>query len=233
MPPSDRVSPLWTLWLPLAVLVVLLLAVNIDRGFYDEWIDGEEGVQEMLQSLTTAAGLVFALLGFALARRQGRGWLAAYLALAALCCLYVTGEELSWGQHLLGWETPEGWAQINDQEETNLHNLGAILNELPRHLLSAAVLIGGLALPLLGRAWPGLYRLPQAVLLPPASLWPIALLSGLCGLSREKFVLDGELLGHGSEAQETYLYWFVLLYLIVLWRRLKAAAPRPAVARAA
>lgn len=233
VPASDRLSPVWTLWLPLAFLLGQLLAVHLDRPFYDEWIDGEEGVLEMLQSFTTAAGFVLAVLGARLALRQERGWLAAYFILAAVCCFYVTGEELSWGQHLLGWETPLGWAEINDQEETNLHNLGTLLNELPRHLLSGAVLVGGLALPLLGRVWPRLYRLPQAIVLPPVSFWPIALLSGLSGLSREKFLYDGELLGHGSEAQESYLYWFVLLYLIVLRRRVKALPARGEAARAA
>ena len=33
------------------------------------------------------------------------------------------GEEISWGQRILGIETPESLEGINDQGETNLHNL--------------------------------------------------------------------------------------------------------------
>lgn len=36
-----------------------------------------------------------------------------------VCC----GEEASWGQHLIGFETPEVLAQLNAQDELNIHNL--------------------------------------------------------------------------------------------------------------
>jgi hypothetical protein len=45
-----------------------------------------------------------------------------WLLLAVLmfvCC----GEEASWGQHLIGFETPEIVAGLNAQDETNIHNL--------------------------------------------------------------------------------------------------------------
>jgi hypothetical protein len=33
------------------------------------------------------------------------------------------GEEISWGQRLVGWETPKIFQEINRQKETNIHNL--------------------------------------------------------------------------------------------------------------
>jgi len=33
------------------------------------------------------------------------------------------GEEISWGQRILGWMTPDFWSDINKQKETNIHNL--------------------------------------------------------------------------------------------------------------
>jgi hypothetical protein len=41
-----------------------------------------------------------------------------YLALGILC-LICFGEELSWGQHIFHWETPEFLREINTQKETN------------------------------------------------------------------------------------------------------------------
>ena len=35
----------------------------------------------------------------------------------------VAGEEISWGQRVFGWETPQTVAEVNLQQETNLHNL--------------------------------------------------------------------------------------------------------------
>lgn len=37
--------------------------------------------------------------------------------------LYFGLEEISWGQRIFGWETPAGFAEINYQNETNIHNL--------------------------------------------------------------------------------------------------------------
>jgi hypothetical protein len=56
------------------------------------------------------------------ARRAAAWRRVAYICLALL--LFVAcGEELSWGQHHLGFETPESIKEINAQEEVNLHNL--------------------------------------------------------------------------------------------------------------
>ena len=47
-----------------------------------------------------------------------------YLGLALLF-LFGAGEEISWGQRLLGFETPAAISEVNRQEEFNLHNLSA------------------------------------------------------------------------------------------------------------
>ncbi len=222
-PATDRLAPLWWLWLPLAFLALALVTANLWPTFYELYVDGEHGFMESLQALHTFIAMLVALSAIPLARARGKPWLVAYLALAVLACFYVTGEELSWGQHFFGWSTPEGWAEINDQEETNLHNLGVLWNEVPRHVLSASVLIGGLAIPLAAALWPAVRRNRLAIVLPPACLWLTALLSALGGLLREKDWIGGlELLPRASEVQESFLFWFVLLYLIVLKRRIRA-----------
>lgn len=48
------------------------------------------------------------------------------MVISVLLCLVLfvmAGEELSWGQRIFGWSTPESYAKINAQSETNLHNL--------------------------------------------------------------------------------------------------------------
>jgi hypothetical protein len=47
-----------------------------------------------------------------------------YLGLALLF-FFGAGEEISWGQRILGFETPETLSEVNRQEEFNLHNLSA------------------------------------------------------------------------------------------------------------
>ena len=68
------------------------------------------------------------LFGFKLARRfrdRIRRSLVKHLVYLGLALLFFVGagEELSWGQRMLGFATPEAISQVNRQEEFNLHNL--------------------------------------------------------------------------------------------------------------
>ena len=49
--------------------------------------------------------------------------------------IYYLFEEISWGQHYFKWDTPSLFSEINDQNETNLHNISNLFNQLPRNLL--------------------------------------------------------------------------------------------------
>ena len=49
--------------------------------------------------------------------------------------LYYFFEEISWGQHFLHWNTPTIFNDLNQQNETNLHNMNNIFNQLPRNLI--------------------------------------------------------------------------------------------------
>jgi hypothetical protein len=127
------------------------------------------GRDELLARMTveggvfeTATALVLALLaGWAVARGT-RPWrlAGAVLVLAAL-------EELSWGQHLLGFETPAWLAGRNLQGEANLHNL--VDSEIFSALLLVPIHLGLVVAPVVLALWPGLGR-PLAAL--PGGLAP-------------------------------------------------------------
>lgn len=46
-----------------------------------------------------------------------------YLLLGVLFFFVLGMEEISWGQRIFDWNTPEVWSEVNYQDETNLHNL--------------------------------------------------------------------------------------------------------------
>ena len=50
-----------------------------------------------------------------------------YLGLALLF-FFGAGEEISWGQRIFGIQTPQSLAQVNKQDELNLHNLTVMEN---------------------------------------------------------------------------------------------------------
>ena len=84
----------------------------------------EDGVFE---SMTAILLFLAAILFFRSTRMAGRKGQAIPIRLLlgslGLFCLFFCMEEISWGQRILGWETPEWAKNINSQQETNLHNL--------------------------------------------------------------------------------------------------------------
>jgi hypothetical protein len=78
----------------------------------------------------TATALCYFVSAFACivlaVRARGHGWLRTWLASLALLFIVVGGEEISWGQRLFGFGTPDGLAAINVQEEFTLHNIYSI-----------------------------------------------------------------------------------------------------------
>lgn len=180
-------------------------------------LNSETGPHEMLQFLCIFLAFfagVFAL--FKVDWRVQRP-LGLWVAFATICALYVSGEELSWGQHVLEWSTPEYWAQINDQQETNLHNTSDWLDQKPRLLLFIGIVIGGLVVPALRRWKPSVLPEKFSAIYPPDCLAVTALgvlgpytidkITGIWGLHFFERV---------SEVQELFMYYFVLLYLIAL-----------------
>jgi hypothetical protein len=73
------------------------------------------------------------LYGFRVARRSlDKTWISlikelVYLGLALLF-FFGAGEEISWGQRIFGFKTPQPLAQVNKQDELNLHNLSVLEN---------------------------------------------------------------------------------------------------------
>ena len=50
--------------------------------------------------------------------------------------IYFFLEEISWGQHYLKWETIEILKELNNQGETNIHNISNIFDQVPRGILT-------------------------------------------------------------------------------------------------
>lgn len=211
---------IWWLWVPLAIIVCQLALEAVIPSDIMAQMMSENGPDELVQFAVIAAAFLVAcwsLLGFPLRKHP---WLAGYLILAALCCFYVSGEEISWGQWFAHWKTPETWGAINDQDETNLHNTSSWLDQKPRLLLEIAVMTGGLMIPLLRQLKPSLLPVRFNLLYPAANLGVTA--GFVLALKLCKWVehaLGTHIFERVSEVIELYLYYFVLLYLVQLRQR--------------
>ncbi len=99
----------------------------------------EDSAIEWVTALASAAAAVAAAYVARLLWSDGRRRHAAMYALVAIGAILATGEEMSWGQRVVGFGTPESLREANEQEELNVHNLGDVY---PAYL--GALLIVGL-----------------------------------------------------------------------------------------
>ena len=236
---QDRVLPIWAwLWLPVAAIVIELGFRIANEPLYRALWQSELGPVETGTVVVLLPGLAAGLLALRHIAQlptapRPTAFLSGWLVLIILGSVYFGGEEASWGQHWLGWDTPEVIRQLNDQGETNLHNTSSWLDQKPRLLLELGVLVGGLLYPLclvLGRRnrpfdpadlhywlWPSRQLLPTALLAVAIGLpqrlekwfgWPIP------------YALDIR----ASETQEFYFALFLSLYLMSYYLRLARLA---------
>lgn len=213
----------WWLGLP-SVLAICLISINaVAREFYATWILPEGyGFLELGQFFIAFAGMSVALRLLFRPFVRARRLVFLFVCIAALGCLYIAGEEHSWGQHFFHWKTPEYWAEINRQQETNLHNTMPLFGKKPRALLEFAILVGGLILPLLAMFYPVIRSNRWSLFIPGSALVPTVLGAVLFKSmdALQKMFAIPSLVMRPSEATEMFLYLFLLIYLILFTRRI-------------
>ncbi len=98
---------------------LLLLGMGyLDEDIWNEWMREDAWVEWATFYAFTAAGVL------SLKNARAPQGLARLSAVGVgLFCLFVAGEEISWGQRLLAFEPPEIFLEQNFQQEFNLHNL--------------------------------------------------------------------------------------------------------------
>jgi hypothetical protein len=86
------------------------------------WEDGP--VEYVGFGLLVLTGMILLNGGFRAVRNHRKYRLhGTILLIAGMGFLLAAGEEISWGQRLIGFETPEVLLEVNDQDEFNLHNI--------------------------------------------------------------------------------------------------------------
>lgn len=214
----------WWLGFPVLIALFVLATYHFARDWYMRYVLPEGyGILEVSHFLIPLFGLFIAASLMLLPFVRQRPLLFSVALIGALSCLYIGGEEMSWGQHWFQWNTPEYWAMVNRQEETNLHNTWVIFEKTPRSILEAGIFVGGLLVPIAAVFWPRLRASRFSLFLPAAALVPTALgvfIFKLIDRLQQARVID-IILQRPAETIETYLYFFIFAYLIVYARRIK------------
>lgn len=210
---------------PLGLLSIALIGAIVGGDLQELVQNPRTGIFE---TVTGALALSAAVVGFAafLSTRgrcewRVRAWLLAY----ALAIFYFAGEDLNWGQYYIGWTPSDYFIANNKEQETNLHNMSPLFNQLPRAIVEVWLLVACILVPL-GWQW------PRRVLsrLVPNWLWPdqrlvcvavLALLLKVPKLLERQGLIDTEVL-YGirtSELQELMFAYAFLLYALLLRQR--------------
>jgi len=221
---------LWSIPLPL-VIHLSARQIDSDNRFFPTWIESESGLIENATALlllpATVLAIVLAVRCYAQFGRMFAVWFAGF----ALMCFGFAGEEVSWGQHWLGWSSPEYFAEYNRQGETNFHNLNIHFGRVVKTLLTLVIIIGGLILPLTRRAQAREALSPRrwsAAVVPTLVCVPAAaFVFGVRLVERCKtwFDLEWSLLDVNlKELQELYIAMFLLIYVWAAYKRYGSAS---------
>lgn len=235
--PVRRLHPLLWLGLPAASLAACWLTPLLGHARWRAVMTGELGVIELGTVAFLLPAILLGVLVF-LRRRElprGVGWL---MALGAVGAVYFVGEETSWAQHYLHYQTPPAMARINTQGEFNFHNIDGlnVLNNLPRQMMTAAALVGGAILPLVLRRrlrGPGVRKSIWYWLVAPVELVPLSLLAVLSTVPEKLLrahaptVRKGDYLWmacvkYAGEFKEYCFALVILLYFLSIHLRLRA-----------
>ncbi len=224
--PQDLPKWLW-LWLP--ILVALFpYVMRIINTQSDQYVYGELGIIENYTFIVLLIAIVLGIKSLSNMKAFEFPFFKVWLTLLVIGCIYYAGEEISWGQHWFGWATPEGWMDVNDQGETNLHNTSALLDQVPRMLLTIAAVVGGVIIP-------SYFILRQKQLAAnqfSAWLWPTyvniptCLLSVIVSLHEKAYTLFDTTVPYlldirAGETKESLLAMFLFMYIASFYKRLK------------
>lgn len=224
--PNDLPKWLW-LWLPILVALFpyVMRIINTES---DQYVYGELGIIENYTFVMLLIAIIVGIKSILLAKTFEFPFFKVWLSLLVVGCIYYAGEEISWGQHWFGWATPEGWMDVNDQGETNLHNTSALLDQVPRMLLTIAAVVGGVLVP-------SYFLLTKRQLAANefiAWLWPTyvniptCLLAVLVSVHEKVYKLFGTTVPHvldirAGETKECLLAIFLFMYIASFYKRLK------------
>ncbi len=222
----------WSLGLPLAMLALTFYAYLASPELLHALIRKDTdpaggGIAEHGTVLILLPGIAAGFVILARYRERLPLWMTGWILAWTLACIYFAGEEASWGQHYFNWGTPEQLRTLNDQQETNLHNIGTWFDQKPRTLVELWVIVAGLFLPVWKhirrsattsrggwRAW----FWPTAAGVPAAAIFLGSLIVANIGKGSGR--ADLHALG-SNELREFYIAFFLAGYLLSIWIRMR------------
>ena len=130
---SGLTSFAWLVLIAVYGLRVFFASVPGGEILWKAGFRGETGLLDRAEAILWVPVIVCNVLAFlATYRRQGLSLTALWYLGMGVLCVFLLGEEVSWGQHVFGFQASERMVHLNAQHESNLHNLNlALMLDLP------------------------------------------------------------------------------------------------------
>lgn len=131
----------------LAIISILPSVCYFAYGYIPlHWLH-EGGLYQTAGAVACFVAGLLSLISFRTLLNQKQHLNSLWMLLFAGGCLFLAGEEISWGQHFFGYDLPDNIAAANFQQEFNLHNSKLIQ---PYNGMISSILFKILALYLVG-----------------------------------------------------------------------------------
>ncbi len=223
----------WLAWLlliaPLPVMAFFMVLGVVSMPVFHSLVDEDHGVEWIQFFVIFAASIAFFVAAIR-AWRSGRRGLAAIYLVVAIGSFVTAGEEISWGQRVLGFATPEELEPINHQGESNIHNISMI-----QHAFNVGELLAGLYGLLIPILWLSpsvrsrIGRWLDPMLVPPLCLVALFFLPFAYRTLRYIFLIDaGQRITELGEIPELAFYLAVLVMGVATVRALRTSPAGPA-----
>ncbi|MCG8608551.1 hypothetical protein MJD09_26630 [bacterium] len=202
--------------MPVVFTAIAVVCALIGKDAY-KWWTGEDQFGENLQVLFWVVSLGLCLVFIKNKLREGDNIFAALYMILGLGIFFIIGEEISWGQRIFGWITPESVKQINKQGETNIHNIHGIGSTIKWiHMIVGAY---GTFLPIIVMKSKALarFRAQLSMLVPPIALVPYFAFIFLWRSFRNLFDVPKKFYFVVSEFTEVTELALSLAFALFLW----------------
>lgn len=192
-------------------------AASSELKVVGSWLWDEDGVVEAATAVLAFAAGVGWCFAIIRGRRLGMLPLGRHLVvpiLVSIAMFTLAGEEISWGQRVLGLATPSVLSDVNAQNELTIHNLDLIVS--PIVVLKGAAFAWGLVVPVACLLVGVIARLVWLVRLPVP---PLACASLFIGALAFPLVLKTSYGNFAREGQEFLLAASFVVVAFDAWRR--------------
>jgi len=219
-------APGWRTAVGITVLYLLFFPVywklyEWNPEWHFRWFQGEDKTIEWITfGGFFGASLIF--FSFHRYRTVMPGWMKIFFIGLAIFMFVCAGEEISWGQRILGFETPDSLSEINTQDEFNVHNI-EFQHFHPKDVVSWALKLWGLSIPLILLVWKKPLNWLRPIL-SPAAMIPCFAIPELINLAEDAIArFYGHRLGdaaftlvHPQLEEWMEMYWGVGVLLAAL-----------------